>query len=156
MVTNNAPILAPVDFSPAAEAALIWGSRVAGALRAPLVVLHVAHDPIATPGVYVRADETGAARPLTEVADELLQEFMERVRSRHPDCAALREASVRLISGLPVTRILEVADEIDAQLIVMGHRGLTRLEHLMLGSQVERVLHLSPRPVVVVKAEPAA
>ena len=156
MVDRSVPILVPVDFSPASEAALLWASNAADAFGAPLHVLHVVHDPSAEPGFYVRADGAGGPRPLEEVACELLDEFLAAVRARHPQCAPLQEAGAQLVTGLPVTRILEIADELDARFLVMGCRGLTGLEHLMLGSTVERVLHLSARPVVVVKADAGA
>ncbi len=53
--------------------------------------------------------------------------------------------------GLPITRILEVAEEIGAQLIVMGSHGRTGLPHLLLGSKAEKVAQLSPIPVTIVK-----
>ena len=56
-----------------------------------------------------------------------------------------------MVVGLPATRILEVAEILGAQLIVMGSRGLTGIAHLMLGSKAQRVVQLSPIPVTIVK-----
>jgi nucleotide-binding universal stress UspA family protein len=46
--------------------------------------------------------------------------------------------------------ILQVADDISADVIVMGSRGLTAFGALMLGSHTYKVLHASTRPVLVV------
>jgi nucleotide-binding universal stress UspA family protein len=46
--------------------------------------------------------------------------------------------------------ILQVADEISADVIVMGSRGLSTLAALVLGSTTYKVLHASKRPVLVV------
>jgi nucleotide-binding universal stress UspA family protein len=48
--------------------------------------------------------------------------------------------------------ILDVADELDAQLIVLGARGLSRVESAILGSVSNAVLHHAKRPVLVVPA----
>jgi nucleotide-binding universal stress UspA family protein len=60
--------------------------------------------------------------------------------------AHLREAN-------PSDAILDVAREIDADLIVMGTRGLTGLKHVLLGSVAERTLRLAPCSVLTVKSE---
>lgn len=46
--------------------------------------------------------------------------------------------------------IVEVADEISADVIVMGTRGLSTLAALVVGSTTFKVLHASTRPVLVV------
>ena len=79
-------------------------------------------------------------------------EFLARLREEHPDLEALREATTKLVVGLPVTRILEVAEKSDAQLMVVGSQGLTGLPRLLLGSKAERLAQLSPIPVTIVKA----
>ena len=58
-----------------------------------------------------------------------------------------------LVVGLPVTRILETAEKIEARMIVMGSQGRTGLKHIMLGSKAEQVVNLSPIPVTIVKAK---
>ena len=55
------------------------------------------------------------------------------------------------MTGLPVTRILETAENIDARMIVMGSQGLTGLAHLLIGSKAEQVVRLSKIPVTIVK-----
>lgn len=46
--------------------------------------------------------------------------------------------------------ILQLADEVSADVIVMGSRGLSALAALVLGSTTYKVLHASKRPVLVV------
>ncbi|MHC4955579.1 MAG: universal stress protein [Planctomycetota bacterium] len=151
-MANAQPILVPVDFSPHSEAALLWAANLAGGIGAPLVVLHVVHDPEAAPGYYARADSSGYVRSMEEIADQLLTEFMERVRTGHPELAALQDARTALVVGLPATRILEVAANEDARLIVMGSQGRSALRQLLLGSKASRVVQLSTIPVTIVKA----
>ena len=145
------PILVPIDFSPHSEAALLWATNAARCLEAPLLVLHVVHDPGAAPGYYRRTKKKGLRR-MEEAAVEMMKEFLARLRQEHPDLEALREAATKLVVGLPVTRILEVAEKSSAQLMVVGSQGLTGLPRLLLGSKAERLAQLSPIPVTIVKA----
>lgn len=51
------------------------------------------------------------------------------------------------------TAIVEEAQRIGADLIVMGTRGHTGLKHVVLGSVAERVVRTAPCPVLTVKAD---
>lgn len=149
----DAPILVAVDFSPDSEAAFDWAVAAARAYGAPLLALHVVHDPTEAPGYYARAAADELAR-LEQVATKLLAEFVARARERLGPSAA-PEIRGQTAVGLPVTRILEVARQEHAALIVMGGRGRTALSDVLLGSKVERVARLSPVPVTVVRGPEA-
>jgi nucleotide-binding universal stress UspA family protein len=56
-----------------------------------------------------------------------------------------------LRQGDPKTIVCEVADEIDADLIIMGSRGLKRLESILENSVSQYVFQLSARPMLLVK-----
>ncbi|HRY23769.1 MAG: universal stress protein [Geminicoccaceae bacterium] len=146
----TAPVLCAVDFSPDAEAALLWSCAQAELAQAPLLLLHVIHDPAASPGFYQRPDD-GWLRPLADVAEQMLGEFLDRLRQEHPDQGRLKTLETRLVPGLPAGRIVEVASEAGAVLVVVGSRGRTGLPHILLGSVAERVVQIAPMPVVVVK-----
>jgi nucleotide-binding universal stress UspA family protein len=55
----------------------------------------------------------------------------------------------------PVEAIERLAGEIDADLVVMGSRGLTGLKHVLLGSVAERTIRTAPCPVLTVKDDDA-
>ncbi|WP_171493520.1 universal stress protein, partial [Acinetobacter ursingii] len=48
--------------------------------------------------------------------------------------------------------ILNIADEVNADLIIMGSHGRSGLKKLVLGSVAQKVLAESPVPVLIVKA----
>ena len=52
--------------------------------------------------------------------------------------------------GDPVTRIIAVCEDNDADLLVVGRRGAGLAERVILGSVADRLCHLSPCPVQVV------
>ena len=145
------PILVAVDFSQFSEQALLWAARTARCFEVPLVVLYVVHDPSSAPG-YDKLERSGKKhlRRSEEAASEMMEDFLDQMSKKHPKL--LSNLSHRLVVGLPITRILEVAEDVGAQLIVMGSHGRTGLPHLLLGSKAERVAQLSPIPVTIVKS----
>jgi len=148
---KSGPVLVPVDFSPHSAAALVWAAQLCDCLELPLIVLHVAHDPESAPGYYVRSKRKKHLRRIEEAAAEMMDEFLAEVAKENQSYKVLQGLEPILVLGLPVTRILEVADQLDASMIVMGSQGRTGLPHLLLGSKAERVAQLSPIPVTVVK-----
>jgi nucleotide-binding universal stress UspA family protein len=149
-VISSGPILVGIDFSPSSEPTLAWAVDAAIAFDAPLIALHVAHDPAESPGYYQREDD-GQQDPIERVAGKMMEEFIAGARLRLPHLAQLRHFGTEVVVGLPVTRILEVAAREGARLIVMGAHGRTALADALLGSKVERVTRLAPIPVTVVR-----
>jgi nucleotide-binding universal stress UspA family protein len=83
-----------------------------------------------------KLDETEAAmlKEATEVAEELGI-----------------SAKVKVASGDPVAEIVSYADSIDADMIVVGSRGLSAVARVLLGSVSRGVLYEAQRPVLLVK-----
>ncbi|MBE0697263.1 MAG: universal stress protein [Anaerolineaceae bacterium] len=61
------------------------------------------------------------------------------------------EIHTEILFGSPAESILEVAETRDCDLIIMGTRGLSLLEGLLLGSQTQKVINHANCPVLVVK-----
>lgn len=146
------PILVPVDFSVHSGAAFAFAAHVAERMQAPLVVLHVVHDPGEAPGYYRVKSRKKQLRRLEDVASDMFDEFMAEMVKRNPKRKAIKKAKRLLVSGLPVTRILEVVQRVKPQMVVMGSAGRTALSRFLIGSKAEQVLRLSPVPVTIVKS----
>ncbi|MDJ0956353.1 MAG: universal stress protein [Arenicellales bacterium] len=149
------PILVPVDFSAHSEAALLFASELAECIPSPLIVLHVVHDPGDAPGFYAGRQSTDDLKKIEDVASEMMDDFMKRMITDHPDKACLKRAETKLLVGLPVARILEAVEKVQAHMVVMGSKGRTGLSHILLGSKAEQVVRLCPVPVTIVKAQEA-
>ena len=54
-------------------------------------------------------------------------------------------------SGHPVRTIVDLANELGADLLVIGATGHSQLYERMIGSRADRLVHLAPCPVLVVK-----
>jgi nucleotide-binding universal stress UspA family protein len=149
---KNPPVLVATDFSDDSKAALIWACRYAANKEASLILLHVVHDPVSSPGFYRNSKEDQMV-PMQTVAESMMNDFLDKLKAEKPGLINDRSLDVRLVPGLPPSRIVEVAGLLQVDLIVLGNRGLTGLPHKLLGSTAERVVELSAVPVVVVKSE---
>jgi len=146
------PILVAVDFSEYSAQALIWAAGMSKCMKAPLLVLHVVHDPESAPGYYKHSKKWKKHLVrMEDAAAEMMDEFVDRLRRAHPETPGLQSPDIKLVIGLPVTRILEVAEKTHAQMIVMGSQGRTGFSHLLLGSKAEKVAQLASIPVTIVK-----
>lgn len=149
---GRGPILVAVDFSAHSEAALLLASDLADGLDVRLVVLHVVHDPLNMPGYYARkAINKKTLTRMEDVAGEMLDAFLAEAKKKHPQRQALQKPELLLVRGIPVTRILQVAQKQKAGLLVLGSKGITGLRHLLLGSVAEQVVSLARLPVTIVK-----
>ncbi len=144
-------ILVPVDFSPYSKAALLKACELATCLNEQLIILHVAHDPSQLPGYYSKIAEKESVIHIEDIAREMLDDFVAETIKSYPGINCLKDAQSILVAGIPVSRIIEVAEKVNASMIVMGSQGRSGLKHVMLGSKAEQVVRLSPIPVTIVK-----
>jgi nucleotide-binding universal stress UspA family protein len=121
-ISDLRPILVPVDYSSCSRAALVWASQFAGIVKAPLLILHVIHETGGHPGFYRKNGSDGMMRPIEDIARDMLDDFLREV---YPDAAPQPAAGIRtlLVSGLPSSRIVEIAALEEAALIIMGTHG---------------------------------
>jgi nucleotide-binding universal stress UspA family protein len=132
-------ILFPTDFSETAQQAFPLACALARDCGAGVVVLHVMPRPLGEEQLQARHHPEEYFGPPWRVLHHM-QAPDQNVRVEH-----------RLEEGNAATMILEVADEVQAGLIVMGTHGRTGLGRVLLGSVAERVLREAPCPVLTVK-----
>jgi len=143
-----------VDFSSPSAEALCFASHIAKCVEQPLIVLHVVHDPGSMPGYYSAGLGKKQLRRIEDRAEEMFHRFLTDTMGQCPTFKKMKKKTQIVVKGLPVTRILEVADKFHASQIIMGSQGRTGLKHLLLGSVAEQLVRLSPLPVTVVKEAP--
>ena len=137
-------ILVATDLSAASEPALRAAGRLRDETGAQLYVLHV--DAFEVPA-YFGADQAG--RLLHELRSAR-RDAVKQVTGRVRDCLAGPFETI-VVEGSPADTILRVADELAADLIVIGTHGRRGLSRLMMGSEAERILRASARPVIAVR-----
>lgn len=138
-------LLVPTDFSDTGDSALAAAVRLARALDADVLLLHVISEapPIADDLGSVQVDRIRAAQE--RWADEQLR----------PRVAGLAEAGLRarghIARGNAAREVVSVAETEHADLIVMGTHGRGQVGQLLLGSVANRVVRTAPCPVMTVR-----
>jgi nucleotide-binding universal stress UspA family protein len=132
-------ILFATDFSTCARHAEQYVTFLANVYGAAVHVVHVLeiYGEMYVPAILLEQRQRESAEQLTEVARRLTL----------PAGAVTH----RPIAGIPSVLICEAAMGDNADLIVLGTRGRTGLEHILLGSTAERVLTMAPCPVLTVR-----
>jgi nucleotide-binding universal stress UspA family protein len=146
-------ILVPVDGSEQANHAIAYAADIAAKYGAEIILLHV----MATLGsARIPPDLEDLARiehaPLSEA--DFLRRYGERIieaaEGRARKGGALRtRTSIRV--GRPAEAIVAEAESENADLIVMGRRGLGATRALLMGSVSLKVAHLTERACLSVE-----
>jgi len=141
-------ILIAVDDSEFAARAADVGVELANSLHAEVGYVTV-YDQSVGPGRMwgVPADR------LAEASEHAAKRFLATFR----EPTATRSVVPEFVEpGDPATKIIEVANNWHADLIVMGSHGRGKIQGILLGSVSQGVLHHAPCPVLVVRAQNVA
>ncbi|MGW7363744.1 universal stress protein [Streptomyces sp. NPDC054841] len=133
-------VTAGLDGSPESAAAAQWAAREALLRKAPLRLVHADERPVWTVDPVAQAD---AQR---RWAEQLLTEAAEELRCKHPSL----EITTRQLSG-PAPAAL-AAEAAEADLLVLGSRGLSGVMGFVLGSVGMQTITATEPPVVLVRA----
>lgn len=138
-------ILVAVDFSDASVAAVGHALQLAQAFDAKLIVLHILHDPADRPGFY-SSKKAGKKvfRNMEEAAGRMMKEFVDK------HLAKAKKAEARIVPGIPGDEIVRQADKEKVDLVVVGTRGHSGVQRLLLGSVADRVIRGCRCPVLSV------
>lgn len=140
-------ILVPTDFSTRAENALKAAAQIARKNNCEIHLLHM----LEIPSQMNDAITGGAAIPEIMLFLQKAKETMQFIKEKNYlqgitviDFIQLEKASHGILSFIN-------KEEID--LVIMGSNGVSGIEELILGSNTEKVVRLSPVPVIVIKEE---
>ncbi|MFF8534439.1 universal stress protein [Streptomyces sp. SAS_267] len=131
-----------LDGSPESRAAAEWAAREAKLRELPLRLVHV-REPVPEP--MAQAPLLGAETQ-AHWSERIPREAAEGLRLRHPGV----HVEMEQISGRPTDALAEAAK--DAELLVMGSRGLSGIGGFLVGSVGMAVIAHTETPVVLVRA----
>jgi nucleotide-binding universal stress UspA family protein len=137
-------ILVPVDFSDCSLDALEYAAVVAQQAEASLTLVHVL-EPV-TYGLDFTLDQSKTRHSEVESWRKRLEELASSLRAFHISVES------RLWGGLPVDSILDAAQTLPCDLIVMGTHGRRGISHAISGSVAEAVLRKARVPVLTVRS----
>ena len=143
-------ILWPTDFSDPSYEALKVADEMALHFSAELIIAHVV-TPI--PVIPIHDDPTSFNLPLYEKEMESSAEkSLDRISRERISEGVKRRAKV--IYGDPATQIVRLATDEITDLIVIATHGLTGWRKFMFGSVTEKVIRMSPQPVLSIRIPP--
>nr|WP_315278990.1 universal stress protein [uncultured Acinetobacter sp.] len=147
-MTTYKHLLVPVDESPMSYAAAEQALSLAKDLKCPVTIMSViAVDPFVGVDFY-------------KVAPAITDYFMQAEQNAQNRLAEIQQSfsregisvDTKIIRGVAASEgIVQIANEIGADLIIMGSHGRTGVKKMMLGSVAQNVLTQSPVPVLIVK-----
>jgi nucleotide-binding universal stress UspA family protein len=142
---NPKAIVVGVDGSETSTRAAGIATEIARARQAKLVLVTVIRPPEGWWGI-------GGAPPTPEALSAALVEGQQQVIRETEEQLPLEGMDYETVEELgdPTSRLIAVAEEREAGLIVIGKRGAGLAERVMLGSVADRLCHHSPVPVMVV------
>jgi nucleotide-binding universal stress UspA family protein len=141
-------ILFATDFSESSEHAFKYALSLSRKFESRLAVIHVINEPVDLRGFYVPHISFDK---LEEEIEQGAWKMMEKFCSSNADETIKWESFV--VPGLPYEEIIKKAQEIGADLIVVGTHGRTGLDHVLFGSTAEKVVRKSPVPVMTIRIE---
>jgi nucleotide-binding universal stress UspA family protein len=137
MTNPSSHVVVGYDFRPSGDAAL--SRAIALAARAPFHVLHIAcvvdrHAPLPTVVEHGHVDYAYTERLQQALTDLIAQQL------RAEDIQGRVHFFVHIRIGKPAEELLDLARDVGADLIIVGSKGLTGVERLVLGSVSEKVV----------------
>ena len=142
---NPKAIVVGVDGSETSTRAAVIATEIARSRQAKLLLVTVIRPPEGWWGI-------GGAPPTPEALSAALVEGQQQVIKETEEQLPLEDLDYETVEELgdPTSRLIAVAEEREAGLIVIGKRGAGLAERVMLGSVADRLCHHSPVPVMVV------
>lgn len=150
MTSQDTQVVVAFDFSHSGQEALY--RAIALAKRAPNHVLH-----------FVCVIDAHSALPAVPHKGAIDYRYAEQVEQALVDVVATELKAAQIADrvhffvhariGKPATEILGVAKDVGADMIIVGTKGLTGVEHYVLGSVAEKVVREAGCAVIVARAK---
>jgi len=146
-------ILVPVDGSPTSNAGLTEALRLAKESGAALRIFHLVDELVAISSM----DGAGAyAGDLIEMLKQDGRRIVEKAAALARRKGVLAESVMQEgLGGSAADAIVKQAKKWRADLIVLGTHGRRGVKRLVMGSDAEQVIRMTPVPVLLVRSKEA-
>jgi len=146
VIENVRVILVPVDFSKCSRRAFRFARELMKCLECELHIVHVLDTDFLS----------GAFRIIIEPLDDSVTKLKKRAERKlkttyRDENGRELKGRTHIREGRPYEEILRVADELKADMIVIGSNGRMGLERAIFGSVAARVSRMAKVPVLIYK-----
>jgi nucleotide-binding universal stress UspA family protein len=139
-------ILFALDFSEYSEHAFDYALSMARNFNGRLFIIHVIQEPVDLSGFYVpHISFENLEKEIKEGAERMMEKFCAKMITDYGNYETV------VVAGIPYQEILRKAVEENVSLIVMGTQGRKGIDHLLFGSNAERVVRNAKCPVLTVR-----
>lgn len=154
-------VLIALDYEPSAEIIAETGYKIATALNAEIILLHVIaepayyssmeYSPIMGFSGFMDTFDAGLTHTIKDSIKNMALDFLEKSK-KHLGNETIKTL---IAEGSFAESIIEAAENEQADIIVMGSHNRRGLDKLLMENVAEKVLHLSKVPVLVIPIKKA-
>ncbi len=144
ILPENIKILVPVDGSENSNKAINYAIDIAKKYAGSINLIHVVRS-AATLTVAPAEVFLDITKQLIESGKTILKESQEKLKE------AGIEGTTEILQGHPGSQIVQFAEKMEADMIIMGSRGLGTVARFVLGSTSDYVSDNAKCPVLIVK-----
>jgi nucleotide-binding universal stress UspA family protein len=146
-------ILVPLDGTHQPELSLKWAIPIAGAFKAELFMTLVIPTISRLSGEQAVSGRflPGTTRAVLDLAQKSAQDYLQKISE---DCMqANLPITTSVLRGDTVPKVIEKAEEIDADLIIMTSHGRAGIDAFLSASVAPRIAGKAARPILMVRVD---
>lgn len=148
-------LLVGTDFSVASQAAVERALQLACGWSARLTLQHVVSSSFWDDVISTAASAAGVDTPAPAAAEAAAAEALRR-RATEIEAASGVRCDVAVSTGRAAGALAHAAESAGADLLVIGAHGAHPVRDLLVGTTAQKLLRISPCPVLVVRRKPTA
>ena len=154
-MNNINKIMAAVGFTEYTEELLGYAAGIADSLGAEMIVVNIinSRDVEAVGAIAAMGYEVDSEHYVSGVEEERRRALEQMLKKISFPAERIRPV---FKVGHPVEELLKIAVKENVDLIVMGIKGRSDLEHLLVGSVAEKIFRRSPVPILSYRDEKSA
>lgn len=148
-------IMVAVGFAEYSQGLLAYAARIAEALKAELIIVNIINvrDVEAIGSIAAMGYEVDSEHYVSGIKEERRQALSEILATVSFPADKMRAV---FQIGHPIDELLKIAMHEKVDLLVMGIKGRSDLEHVLVGSVAEKIFRRSPVPILSYRDEKSA
>lgn len=143
-------ILVPVDYSNDALNAALYAMEIALKTKSEIIFLHTYHVPIVVTEAPAAESYELFIEHVQKEEEEKMTKFLNQILSFENGKFKTIEVSTKVILGFAIEVIIEISENENVDLIVMGTRGASGIKKALIGSNTSDLIKKSKIPVLAV------